>query len=70
LDLTDQPGQLAGVCHVLGENGANIISVTHERNSHITSINGCLIRVEVETRNNDHIEILRNALTEKGYHVV
>lgn len=70
LDLTDQPGQLSGVCHVLGENGANIISVTHERNSHITSINGCLIRVEVETRNNDHIEILRNALTEKGYHVV
>lgn len=70
LDLTDQPGQLSGVCQVLGENGANIISVTHERNSHVTSINGCIIRVEVETRNNEHIDILCNALAEKGYHVV
>lgn len=70
LDLTDQPGQLSGVCRVLGENGANIISVTHERNSHMTSINGCQIRVEVETRNNEHIEILRKALSTAGYHVV
>lgn len=70
LDLTDQPGQLSGVCQVLGENGANIISVTHERNSHVTSINGCIIRVEVETRNNEHIDILCKALSEKGYHVV
>ena len=70
LDLTDQPGQLSGVCHVLGENGANIISVTHERNSHVTSINGCLIRIEIETRNNEHIGILRKALTDEGYHIV
>ncbi len=70
LDLTDQPGQLSGVCRVLGENGANIISVAHERNSHITSINGCIIRDEVETRNNEHIDILRKALSDEGYHVV
>lgn len=36
----------------------------------MTSINGCLIRVEVETRNNEHIEILRKALSTAGYHVV
>lgn len=70
LDLTDQPGQLSGVCHVLGENGANILSVTHERNSHLTSINGCLIRVEIETRNNEHISQVKEALTAAGYHVV
>lgn len=69
LDLTDQPGQLSGVCSVLGANGANIISVTHERNSHITSINGCIIRVEIETRNHDHIRQLCKALTEAGYQV-
>lgn len=69
LDLTDQPGQLSAVCQVIGEMGANIISVTHERNSHVTSINGCIIRMEIETRNLDHISHIREALTEKGYHV-
>lgn len=70
LDLTDQPGQLSGVCHVLGEKGANILSVTHDRNSLLTSINGCLIHVEIETRNNEHIKEVKKALTERGYHVV
>ncbi len=68
LDLTDQPGQLSGVCNVLGANGANIISVSHERNSHITSINGCVIRVEIEARNHDHISQVCKALADAGYH--
>ncbi len=70
LDLSDKPGQLSGVCRILGENGANIISVTHERNSNMTSINGCLLRIEIETRNNEHISELKKALSDAGHHVV
>lgn len=73
LDLTDKPGQLSGVCKVLADNGANVISVTHERNAADTSINGingCLLRVEVETRNNDHIALIKNALENAGFSVV
>ncbi len=70
LDLSDKPGQLSGVCRVLGDNGANIISVVHERNTDRASINGCLIRVEVETRNHEHIAQVRAALNDAGYCVV
>lgn len=70
LDLNDKPGQLSGVCAVLGENGANIISVVHERNTDRASINGCLLRIEIETRNNEHITQLHDALEKAGYRVV
>ena len=70
LDVGDKPGQLSGICSILGENGANIISVTHERNSDATSINGCILRIEVETRNHAHIAQLKEALTAAGHHVV
>ncbi len=67
IDLSDKPGQLSGVCSVLGANGANIISVIHERNTEFAAINDCILRIEVETRNNDHIKQLRSALVEAGY---
>ena len=70
LDVGDKPGQLSGICSILGENGANIISVTHERNSDATSINGCILRIEVETRNHAHIAQLKEGLMAAGHHVV
>ena len=70
LDVGDKPGQLSCICSILGENGANIISVTHERNSDATSINGCILRIEVETRNHAHIAQLKEALMAAGHHVV
>ncbi|MDE6489767.1 MAG: threonine ammonia-lyase, partial [Muribaculaceae bacterium] len=70
LDLFDKPGQLSGVCGVIGKLGGNVISVTHERNNDSTSINGCMLRVEIETRNADHIAEIRNGLSDAGYHLV
>lgn len=70
LDLFDKPGQLSGVCGVIGQLGGNVISVTHERNNDSTSINGCLLRVELETRNADHIAEIKKGLSDAGYHVV
>lgn len=70
IDLADKPGQLSGVCRAIGDNGGNIISVTHERINTSTNINGCTIRVEVETRDPEHIEVLRRALVDGGYNVV
>ena len=70
LDVVDKPGMLSGICNILGENGANIISVSHERNSDLSSINGCILSIEVETRSNDHIRQLKAALSEAGHHVV
>ena len=70
LDVVDKPGNLSGICNILAENGTNIISVTHERNSDLTSINGCILSIEVETRNNEHIKQLHEAMAAAGHHVV
>ncbi len=70
INLDDKPGQLSGVCAVIAENGGNILSVSHERISSQLDINGCNIRVELETRNQKHIEEIRDALTSAGYKVL
>ena len=69
IDLFDKPGQLSGVLNVVAEQGGNVISVTHERINASAEINGCAIRLELETRDNNHIAQIRNALIERGFHV-
>lgn len=69
IDLDDKPGQLSSVCSILGNLGANIISVNHDRNGTTQSVNGCTIRVETETRDASHISTLRDALANAGYKV-
>ncbi len=70
IDLDDKPGQLSGVCNVIGQEGGNIISVTHERINASSEINGCTIRMEVETRDTSHIESIRSTLSANGYKVL
>lgn len=67
--LSDKPGQLSKVCNVIGDLGANILTVEHKRNSQNTSINGCKLNIEMETRNNEHIQIIREGLREAGFDV-
>lgn len=67
LITSDKPGQLAEVCEIIGNTGANIISVNHERNSQNTQINGCRIHIELETRNHEHIRQIKKALREAGF---
>ncbi len=70
IDLADKPGQLSGVCNVIADAGGNIISVAHERINTSAEINGCTIRIELETRDNNHIASIREALAGKGYNVL
>ena len=70
INLADKPGQLSGVCKVIAELGGNIISVVHDRMDSHNSINGCVIRIELETRNADHIREIKDGLNEEGYQVM
>ena len=67
--LSDKPGQLSKVCSVIGDLGANILSVEHKRNSKNTDINGCKLHIDMETRNHEHIDIIRRGLEEAGFTV-
>lgn len=69
IDLADKPGQLSGVCNVVAQQGGNILSVIHERVNTETEINGCTVRVEMDTRDQKHIDDIRRALIESGYKV-
>lgn len=70
IELGDKPGQLAGVMDVIAEQGGNIISVVHDRLNTNAGINGCNIRVELETRDANHIQQIRRSLEEKGFNVL
>ncbi|MBP3534991.1 MAG: threonine ammonia-lyase [Muribaculaceae bacterium] len=70
LDLQDKPGQLAGVLNVVSEHGGNIISVVHERNTENTDVNGCMLHLELETRNHEHIHEIKKALRNAGFTII
>lgn len=70
IDLPDKPGQLSGVCKVVADGGGNVISVNHERINTSSEITGCTIRMELETRDHEHIVELKQHLADAGYKVI
>lgn len=67
IELMDKPGQLQKVSEVIATHGGNVISVSHERGSETEDINGCFLRLILETRNYDHIQEINNALVSAGF---
>lgn len=70
IELEDKPGQLQAVSGVLGQLGANVQTVAYEKASEGSSITACVLRMSVETRDWDHIQLVRKTLAEKGFHVL
>ncbi len=70
VELVDKPGQLRGVSNIIADKGGNVISVHHERAGEGSDINGCYLRIVLETRNFDHIKEITDALTAAGYKLV
>ena len=67
VELMDKPGQLKDVSRIIADMGGNVISVHHERASEGSDVNGCYLRIVLETRNFAHIEEIRMALTDAGF---
>lgn len=70
IELIDKPGQLKGVSDIIAEKGGNVISIHHERASEGSDINGCYLRILLETRNFEHIEEIRSSLLNAGFKLV
>ena len=70
IELVDKPGQLKDVSRIIADCGGNVIGVHHERNSSTASINGCYLRITMETRNYEHVQEIIQALTAEGFHIV
>lgn len=67
IELLDKPGQLKGVADIIAQEGGNVISIHHERASEGSDINGCYLRIVLETKNFDHIAQIKKALTDAGF---
>lgn len=70
IELLDKPGQLKDVSRIIADEGGNVISVHHERGNENSDVNGCFLRLQLETRNFEHIESIRNALRKEGFKLV
>lgn len=58
------------VMKIVAEEGANILAVNHERVNATTEINSCLLHLELETLNSEHVEHLRQTLASRGYKLI
>ena len=70
IELVDKPGQLKDVSRIIADCGGNVTSVHHERASDTQSINGCYLRIAMETRNYDHVQEITQALKNEGFRIV
>ena len=67
IELMDKPGQLKNVSRIIADLGGNVTSVHHERANEGADVNGCYLRIILETRNYEHIAQIKQALTDYGF---
>ena len=70
IELMDKPGQLKNVARIIADLGGNVTSVSHERSNEGSEVNGCYLRIVLETRNFEHIQQIRQALKDFGFKLV
>ena len=70
IELMDKPGQLRDVSRIIAELGGNVVAIHHERASEGSDINGCYLRIVLETRNFEHKMSIRKALADAGFKIV
>jgi threonine dehydratase len=69
IDLVDRPGQLAKVANLLGEAGANIVEVSHQRVFTELPAKAALLEVVIETRDRAHLDETVGKLKAAGLEV-
>ena len=70
IELVDKPGQLMNVSRIIAGLGGNVTSVHHERANEGSDVNGCYLRIMLETKNFEHIAEIRKALTDFGFRLL
>jgi threonine dehydratase len=68
-EIDDTPGQLADISRILGEAGANVIEVIHQRMMQTVSLKRAELDVVIEARDKVHVKEIVNALSRRGFNV-
>jgi threonine dehydratase len=69
IDLVDRPGQLALVAQIIGEAGANVVEVSHQRVFSDLPAKAALLEVVIETRDRNHRDDTIRLLKAKGFNL-
>ena len=65
--LDDRPGQLRQVSEIVSNCGANVVGVQHNRSDVNMPITGCYLKLELETRDQSHIDEIKTKLLAAGF---
>ncbi len=69
IELIDKPGQLKDVSRIIADCGGNVTGVHHERGN-TESVNGCYLRIEMETKDYEHVKFITKTLRDQGFKIV
>ena len=68
-EIDDTPGQLAEISQIIGEEGANVVEVIHQRLMQAVPLKRAELDIVVETRDSKHVEHIVNVLENHGFKV-
>ncbi len=68
-EIDDTPGQLSDISRIIGESGANVIEVIHQRMMQTVSLKRAELEVVVEARDKLHVQELIKTLKDAGFKV-
>ena len=69
IELIDKPGQLKDISRIIADCGGNVTGVHYEKGN-TESVNGCFLRIEMETRDFDHVNLITKSLRDEGFKIV
>ncbi len=67
IPIADQPGALSRVAHVIGEQGGNILDVSHRRLSINVPVKSAALELSFESRDAEHAENIVAAVRSAGF---
>ena len=69
IELIDKPGQLKEISAIIADCGGNVTGVHYEKGN-TESVNGCYLRIEMETKDFDHVNLIVQSLQNEGFKIV
>ena len=69
IELMDKPGQLKEISAIIADCGGNVTGVHYEKGA-TESVNGCFLRIEMETRDYDHVHMITKSLGDHGFKIM
>jgi threonine dehydratase len=67
--IPDKPGSLCGILQLMAETGANVLNVIHHRDSRNAPLGYATVELELETADQEQIELIKQVLAEHQYRI-